>query len=122
MTTQTLPTQSKSEMLTLRKIRVPSDFSPASENARRTRGLGGFRTRRRTIGARVITSRSFSSKAMAEDAAREERVMETTVESMATRVALHPFLAGMNRKQLALLTACAVAVQFKKGQVIFREG
>lgn len=48
--------------------------------------------------------------------------METTVESMASRVALHPFLAGMNRKQLALLTACAVAVQFKKGQVIFREG
>ena len=48
--------------------------------------------------------------------------METTVESMATRVALHPFLVGMNRRQLALLTACAMAVQFKKGQVIFREG
>ena len=41
---------------------------------------------------------------------------------MATRVALHPFLAGMNRKQLALLTDCAMVVQFKKGQVIFREG
>ena len=27
----------------------------------------------------------------------------------------------MNRRQLALLTACATAVQFKKGQVIFRE-
>jgi CRP/FNR family transcriptional regulator, cyclic AMP receptor protein len=48
--------------------------------------------------------------------------METTVESMATRVALHPFLVGMNRRQLALLTDCAMAVQFKKGQVIFREG
>ena len=43
-------------------------------------------------------------------------------ESMTTRVALHPFLAGMNRRQLALLTDCAIAVQFKKGQVIFREG
>lgn len=39
---------------------------------------------------------------------------QTTVESMATRVALHPFLAGMNRRQLALLTACAMAVQFQK--------
>lgn len=43
------------------------------------------------------------------------------VESMATRVTLHPFFVGMNRKQLALLTDCAMAVQFKKGQVIFRE-
>ena len=43
-------------------------------------------------------------------------------ESMTTRVALHPFLAGTNRRQLALLTDCAIAVQFKKGQMIFREG
>jgi CRP-like cAMP-binding protein len=41
---------------------------------------------------------------------------------MNTRVALHPFLAGMNRQQLVLLTDCAMVVQFKKGQVIFREG
>ena len=41
---------------------------------------------------------------------------------MANRVALHPFLIGMNRRQLALLTDCAIAVQFKKNQVIFREG
>ena len=47
---------------------------------------------------------------------------QTEIEPMATRVALHPFLAGMNRKQLALLTDCAMVVQFKKGQVIFREG
>ena len=46
----------------------------------------------------------------------------TEIESMATRVALHPFLVGMNHKQLALLTDCAMVVQFKKGQVIFREG
>ena len=54
--------------------------------------------------------------------ANRERVMETTVESLATRVALHPFLVGMNRRQLALLTSCAMTVQFNKGQVIFREG
>jgi CRP/FNR family cyclic AMP-dependent transcriptional regulator len=47
---------------------------------------------------------------------------ETKTESMATRVALHPFLAGMNRTQLALLTDCAMASHFKAGQVIMREG
>lgn len=47
---------------------------------------------------------------------------EIQVEPMATRVALHPFLAGMNRKQLAYLTDCAMPVQLKKGEVIFREG
>jgi CRP/FNR family cyclic AMP-dependent transcriptional regulator len=44
------------------------------------------------------------------------------IESMATRVALHPFLAGMNPTQLALLTDCAIPVHFKKGQTILREG
>lgn len=43
-------------------------------------------------------------------------------ELMATRVALHPFLAGMNPKQLALLTDCAIPVHFRKGQTILREG
>ena len=43
-------------------------------------------------------------------------------ESMATRVALHPFLAGMNHTQLALLTDCAMASHIKSGQIIFREG
>jgi universal stress protein A len=33
MTTQPLPAQSKSEKLALKKILVPSDFSPASDNA-----------------------------------------------------------------------------------------
>lgn len=41
---------------------------------------------------------------------------------MAIRVGLHPFLIGMNRRHLALLTDCAMPVQFKKDQVIFREG
>ena len=43
-------------------------------------------------------------------------------EPMATRVALHPFLAGMNRPQLALLIDCALAAHFKTGATILREG
>jgi CRP/FNR family cyclic AMP-dependent transcriptional regulator len=50
--------------------------------------------------------------------------IDTTIETepLATRVALHPFLAGMNRTQLALLTDCAMAAHFKTGQTILREG
>ena len=44
------------------------------------------------------------------------------VEPLTTRVAFHPFLAGMNREELALLTDCAISVHFEKGQIIFREG
>jgi CRP/FNR family cyclic AMP-dependent transcriptional regulator len=47
---------------------------------------------------------------------------ETQVEPLSTRVALHPFLAGMTREQLALLTDCATFVHFEKGQIVFREG
>ena len=43
-------------------------------------------------------------------------------ESVSVHVALHPFLAGMNPTQLALLRDCAIAVHFKKGQTILREG
>lgn len=48
--------------------------------------------------------------------------MQVETEPIATRVALHPFLAGMNRVQLALLTDCAMATHFKKGQTILHEG
>ena len=44
------------------------------------------------------------------------------IEPLATRVALHPFLAGMNHKQLTLLTDCAVARHFNTNQTILREG
>jgi len=47
---------------------------------------------------------------------------QMNTEPMAARVALHPFLAGINRTQLALLTDCAIAAHFKKGQTILREG
>ena len=43
-------------------------------------------------------------------------------EGIATRVALHPFLAGMNRKHVTLLTDCAISAHFNKGQVVLREG
>ena len=46
----------------------------------------------------------------------------TEAEPLAIRVALHPFLAGMSRTQLARLTDCAIAAHFKKGQTILREG
>lgn len=54
--------------------------------------------------------------------AKEERTTETTPESLASRVTRHPLLAGMDQKQLALLIESAMAVEFKKGEVIFREG
>jgi CRP-like cAMP-binding protein len=47
---------------------------------------------------------------------------QVQTEPMAARVALHPFLAGMNHTHLALLTDCAIAVHFKKEQIVLREG
>ena len=47
---------------------------------------------------------------------------EIQTEPLAVRVALHPFLAGMNRRHLTLLTDCAVARHYNKGQTILREG
>jgi fido (protein-threonine AMPylation protein) len=41
---------------------------------------------------------------------------------METRVALHPFLAGMGRSQLALLIDCATPVDFDANEVILRAG
>lgn len=51
-----------------------------------------------------------------------EAETETKTEPMAKRVALHPFFAGMNRTHLALLTECAIAAHFEKGQTILRKG
>jgi CRP/FNR family transcriptional regulator, cyclic AMP receptor protein len=47
---------------------------------------------------------------------------QVQTEPIATQVALHPFLAGMNRAQLAVLTGCAMATYFKSGETILREG
>ena len=54
--------------------------------------------------------------------AQTDVTTEIATEPLATRVALHPFLAGMNRTQLALLADCAMAAHFKTGQTILREG
>jgi CRP/FNR family transcriptional regulator, cyclic AMP receptor protein len=43
-------------------------------------------------------------------------------EPLAIRVALHPFLAGINRAQLGLLTGCAMVTHFKKEEKILRQG
>lgn len=56
------------------------------------------------------------------NAPSKKRMTGPTAESMATRLARHPFLAGMSGTQLAMLADCARAVQFQKGQFIFREG
>lgn len=53
---------------------------------------------------------------------KTETEIDPATEPMRTRVAFHPFLAGMSRTQLALLTDCAMPVHFKTGQSIFREG
>ena len=47
---------------------------------------------------------------------------EIQIEPLCTRVAFHPFLAGMNHTQLTLLTDCAVARHFNANQTILREG
>ena len=47
---------------------------------------------------------------------------KTQSELMAARVALHPFLAGMTGAHMALLTDCAIAAHFEKGQTILRKG
>jgi CRP/FNR family cyclic AMP-dependent transcriptional regulator len=47
---------------------------------------------------------------------------EIQIEPLATRVALHPFLAGMNHTQLTLLTDCATSRHFNTNQTILREG
>jgi CRP/FNR family cyclic AMP-dependent transcriptional regulator len=47
---------------------------------------------------------------------------EIQTEPLATRVALHPFLAGMKHTQLTLLADCAGARHFKTNQTILREG
>jgi CRP-like cAMP-binding protein len=47
---------------------------------------------------------------------------QTRLGPIATRVALHPFLAGLDPVKLALLTDCAMVVRFARGDTIFREG
>jgi CRP/FNR family transcriptional regulator, cyclic AMP receptor protein len=73
-----------------------------------------------TIAARYSSRNRWTKGREGADEMKTETIM--VPEPMATRVELHPFLAGMNRTQLALLTDCAIAIRFKKEQTIFREG
>src|ERR1044071_3432555 len=109
MRTRTAPAQSESNRLALKKILTPFDFSPAQGNSRRTGGSCGTCSRRR------------SRYGPGNDVLVKERPIETTGDSMAIRLARHPFFVGMHRRHLAFLAACATALQFEKGQVIFRE-
>lgn len=54
--------------------------------------------------------------------ANPEKNTTIVSESLDTRVALHPFLAGMNRSQLASLAQCAMSAHFQSGETILREG
>ena len=54
--------------------------------------------------------------------AQTKMTMQIETDPIATRVTFHPFLAGLKREQLALLTDCAMATNSKKAQTIFREG
>jgi CRP-like cAMP-binding protein len=67
---------------------------------------------------RILVQANFSP----DNALRKEIAADPAAASMAARLAKFPLFAGMNREQLALLAGCAVAVQFNKGEVIFREG
>jgi len=50
------------------------------------------------------------------------RPLEQPVNSLATLIAEHPFLAGMKPAHLDVLCECAMETQFPKDQLIFREG
>ena len=53
---------------------------------------------------------------------KEKGEPEMKAEAIAEQVVHHPFLRGLNRSQLTLLTDCALPATFKAGEVIFREG
>ena len=57
-----------------------------------------------------------------DNAVSTKSMTERPVGSMVERLARHPFLAGMKRRQLESLADYAMTVQFKKGEVIFHEG
>ena len=67
---------------------------------------------------RILVQADFSP----DNASRKEIAADPGAESMAARLAIFPLFAGMDRGQLALLASCAMTAQFRKGEVIFREG
>ena len=53
---------------------------------------------------------------------KKKEEAEMTTDPMAKRLSKHPFLRGLAHDHLTLLTDCALPLQFKAGQIIFREG
>lgn len=53
---------------------------------------------------------------------KEKGEVKVDAELIAQHLVKHPFLAGLEHKQRTLLSDCALATKFKKGEVIFREG
>jgi CRP/FNR family cyclic AMP-dependent transcriptional regulator len=56
------------------------------------------------------------------NATKQMRSQSTDHGSLSALVAGHPFLKGLGRQHLAILAERAMAVEFKKGELIFREG
>jgi CRP-like cAMP-binding protein len=67
---------------------------------------------------RILVQGNFSP----DNALRKEMATDPPAESLAARLAKFPLFAGMDRGQLALLASCSMTAQFRKGEVIFREG
>ena len=56
------------------------------------------------------------------NATKEMQTQSTNPESLSELIAGHPFLKGLSRQHLAILAEYAMAVEFKKDELIFREG
>src|SRR5664279_3731266 len=69
---------------------------------------------------RILVQANFSPTP--DNTLRKASAMGPVSENVIARLAKFPLFAGMNGGQLALLANCAMTVQFKKGEVIFREG
>lgn len=53
---------------------------------------------------------------------KERKEAEVASDPMVKRVASHPFVQGLSRRQLTLLTDCALPARFAPGEIIFRQG
>ena len=51
-----------------------------------------------------------------------QQTQSTNPESLCELIAGHPFLKGLSQQHLAVLAEYAMAVEFKKDELIFREG
>lgn len=59
---------------------------------------------------------------MESDKLTAPKAEDTDPDRLGARLAVHPFLAGMTKRHLEILSACATATHFEAGQVLFRAG